>query len=189
MRVIAGEYGGRRLKSLPGDTTRPTTDKVKGAIFSRIGPYFDGGVCLDLFAGSGGLAIEAVSRGAEKAVCVDRHYGAIQVIQENIALTKESTKFEVLKMSADAALAQFIHEERIFDYVFLDPPYAQQKIEAQIKKMLAGKLISATGKIICEVDKKVILPEKIEEFVCVRRKTYGISEVVIYERGDEHDRT
>lgn len=68
MRVVAGEYGGRRLKSLAGDNTRPTTDKVKGAIFNMLGQYLDGGVVLDLFSGSGGLAIEAVSRGADHAV-------------------------------------------------------------------------------------------------------------------------
>ena len=74
MRVVAGEYGGRKLKSLEGSNTRPTTDKVKGAILNMIGPYFDGGLVLDLFSGSGGLAIEAVSRGMDHAYCVDRHY-------------------------------------------------------------------------------------------------------------------
>lgn len=72
MRIISGNYGGRRLKSLAGANTRPTTDKVKESIFNMIGPYFDGEIVLDLFAGSGGLAIEAVSRGCSHAVCVDK---------------------------------------------------------------------------------------------------------------------
>lgn len=72
MRIISGNYGGRRLKSLAGANTRPTTDKVKESIFNMIGPYFDGETVLDLFAGSGGLAIEAVSRGCSHAVCVDK---------------------------------------------------------------------------------------------------------------------
>ena len=72
MRVVAGNYGGRPLKTLAGKTTRPTTDKVKGAIFNMIGPYFEGGRVLDLFSGSGSLAIEAVSRGMDNAVMVEK---------------------------------------------------------------------------------------------------------------------
>ncbi len=78
MRIISGNYGGRRLKSLAGANTRPTTDKVKESIFNMIGPYFDGETVLDLFAGSGGLAIEAVSRGCSHAVCVDKNYQALK---------------------------------------------------------------------------------------------------------------
>lgn len=72
MRVVAGEFGGRKLKTLTGSNTRPTTDKVKGAIFNMIGPYFDGGNALDLFSGSGSLGIEAVSRGMDQAVLVEK---------------------------------------------------------------------------------------------------------------------
>ncbi|MER2180593.1 MAG: RsmD family RNA methyltransferase, partial [Desemzia incerta] len=100
MRVITGEYGGRRLKAVPGESTRPTTDKIKESLFNMIGPYFDGGNCLDLFAGSGGLAIEAVSRGMDKAVLIDKAPAAIKVIQENIAVTKEEEKFKVIRGDA-----------------------------------------------------------------------------------------
>ena len=89
MRVISGDYRGRRLKSLSGDNTRPTSDKVKESIFNMIGPYFNGGEVLDLFAGSGGLAIEAVSRGMDHAVCVDRNYQAINVIKDTFRLQKK----------------------------------------------------------------------------------------------------
>jgi 16S rRNA (guanine966-N2)-methyltransferase len=84
MRVVSGDYRGRRLKSLEGENTRPTTDKVKESMFNMIGPYFDGGIALDLFSGSGGLAIEAVSRGVELAVCVERNFQAMKIIKENI---------------------------------------------------------------------------------------------------------
>ncbi|HCE12945.1 MAG TPA: 16S rRNA (guanine(966)-N(2))-methyltransferase RsmD, partial [Enterococcus sp.] len=100
MRIVAGDFGGRRLKSLAGDNTRPTTDKVKGAIFNMLGQYLAGGEVLDLFSGSGGLAIEAVSRGADHAVCVDRSFPAVKIIRENIAVTKQPEKFTVLKMDA-----------------------------------------------------------------------------------------
>ena len=82
LRVVAGDFGGRPLKTLEGKTTRPTTDKVKGAIFNMIGPFFDGGRVLDLFSGSGSLAIEAISRGMSSAVLVEKDRRAQAVIQE-----------------------------------------------------------------------------------------------------------
>ena len=97
MRVISGEYGGRRLKALDGDNTRPTTDKVKESIFNMIGPYFDGGMALDLYSGSGGLAIEAVSRGMDKSVCIEKNFAALKVIKENIHnVESNNTRFIII---------------------------------------------------------------------------------------------
>ena len=104
MRVVAGEFGGRPLKTLDGKITRPTTDKVKGAIFNMIGPFFDGGRVLDLFSGSGSLAIEAISRGMTEAILVERDYRAQAVIQENLKITKSESQFKLLKMEANRAL-------------------------------------------------------------------------------------
>ncbi|WP_044764394.1 RsmD family RNA methyltransferase, partial [Streptococcus suis] len=84
MRIVSGSYGGRPLKTLDGKTTRPTSDKVRGAMFNMIGPYFEGGRVLDLYAGSGGLSIEAISRGMESAVLVERDRRAQAIIRENI---------------------------------------------------------------------------------------------------------
>ncbi|MGU3770116.1 RsmD family RNA methyltransferase, partial [Clostridioides difficile] len=92
MRIVSGSYGGRPLKTLDGKTTRPTSDKVRGAMFNMIGPYFEGGRVLDLYAGSGGLSIEAISRGMESAVLVERDRRAQAIIRENIAMTKEADK-------------------------------------------------------------------------------------------------
>ena len=99
MRIVAGEFGGRRLSAVPGMATRPTTDKVKEALFNIIGPYFSGGTSLDLYGGSGGLSIEGVSRGIEHAILVDRAYPAIKTIKDNIGVTKHPEKFTVLKLS------------------------------------------------------------------------------------------
>ena len=118
MRVVSGKYGGRPLKTLDGKTTRPTTDKVKGAIFNMIGPYFDGGRVLDLYAGSGSLGIEAVSRGMESAVLVEKDRRAQAIVAENIAMTKEAVRFELLKMESSRALEQLAGQ---FDLVLLDP--------------------------------------------------------------------
>ena len=185
MRVISGEYGGRRLKSLAGSNTRPTTDKVKESIFNMIGPYFDGEEVLDLFSGSGGLAIEAVSRGCSHAVCVDKNYQALKIIKENIAITKEPEKFTVLKLDADKAIEKFAQFGKKFDYLFLDPPYAKQQIIEQINKMLALDLFNESAVIVCETDKTVELPEKITCFEQIRKQTYGITSVTIYRKEDD----
>lgn len=124
MKIVSGIYGGRPLKTLEGKTTRPTSDKVRGAIFNMIGPYFEGGRVLDLYAGSGGLSIEAVSRGMSSAVLVERDRKAQTIVAENIQMTKEVGKFQLLKMDAERALEQVSGE---FDLVFLDPPMPRNK--------------------------------------------------------------
>lgn len=182
MRVISGEYRGRRLKSLEGANTRPTTDKVKESIFNMIGPYFDGGICLDLFAGSGGLAIEAVSRGMDQAVCVDRSYPAIKVIKENIALTKAPKKFVTLKMDAKTAINELQRKEYQFDVVFLDPPYARQEIIAEIEAMADAQLLAPDPIIVCETAKEVDLPDQIAGLTVTRRQNYGITAITIYRK-------
>jgi 16S rRNA (guanine966-N2)-methyltransferase len=179
MRVVAGNYGGRPLKTLAGKTTRPTTDKVKGAIFNMIGPYFDGGRVLDLFSGSGSLAIEAVSRGMDSAVMVEKDRSAQMVILENIKMTKGSEKFQLLKMPAERALTNITGQ---FDLVLLDPPYAKETIVANLEKMQEKNLLAEEAIIVCETDKEVELPEAIGQLSISKEKMYGISKVTIYEK-------
>lgn len=182
MRVISGEYGGRRLKALEGDNTRPTTDKVKESIFNMIGPYFDGGTALDLYAGSGGLAIEAVSRGMDLAICIEKNFAAIKIIKENIEVTKEPEKFIIKKMDANKALNLLKEEGRKLDLVLLDPPYAKQDIEKQLQQMLDDDLLDEHAVIVCETDKSVQLPETIGTLVKSRETIYGITQITIYKQ-------
>lgn len=179
MRIVSGNYGGRPLKTLEGKTTRPTSDKVRGAMFNMIGPYFEGGRVLDLFAGSGGLAIEAVSRGMTSAVLVERDRRAQAIVQANIAMTKESEKFQLLKMEASQALQVLTGS---FDLVFLDPPYAKEEIESTITQLCERKLLSEDVMVVCETDKAVELPEEIAELGIWKQKVYGISKVTVYVR-------
>lgn len=181
MRIIAGQYGGRKLKAVPGMKTRPTTDKVKESMFNIIGPYFDGGNVLDLFAGSGALSIEAVSRGASQAYLIDRQYQAIKTIKENIQITKEPQKFNVLKMDATKALLKLTTMGVQFDYVFLDPPYAQQKIIENLSKLEELNLLTDGAFIICETDQNAQLPETIDHFEMLKKAIYGITIVTIYQ--------
>lgn len=179
MRIVSGSYGGRPLKTLDGKTTRPTSDKVRGAMFNMIGPYFEGGSVLDLYAGSGGLSIEAVSRGMDRAVLVERDRKAQAIVRENIAMTKEEEKFCLLAIEARQALSQV---EGPFDLVFLDPPYADQEIEAMITELCQRGLLSEDVMVVCETDKAVALPEEIAELGIWKEKIYGISKVTVYVR-------
>lgn len=180
MRVVAGEYGGRRLKAVPGMKTRPTTDKVKEAMFNIIGPYLDGGFVLDLFAGSGGLSIEAISRGADHAILVDRQYQAIKTIKENILVTKEEDKFTVLKGDAYKMLSKLAKEGQKFDYVFLDPPYKKQQIVELLEKFNELNLLNEGATIICETDQEAGLPTELANYTLLRQADYGITELNFY---------
>ena len=179
MKIVSGIYRGRPLKTLEGKTTRPTSDKVRGAIFNMIGPYFEGGRVLDLYAGSGGLSIEAVSRGMSSAVLVERDRKAQAIVAENIQMTKEVGKFQLIKMDAERALEQISGE---FDLIFLDPPYAKEQIVADIEKMDEKELFSEDVMVVCETDKAVELPEEIACLGIWKEKIYGISKVTVYVR-------
>ncbi|MFS1664430.1 16S rRNA (guanine(966)-N(2))-methyltransferase RsmD [Streptococcus sp. zg-JUN1979] len=179
MRVVSGIFGGRPLKTLKGQTTRPTTDKVKGAMFNMIGPYFEEGRVLDLFSGSGSLAIEAISRGMREAVLVERDRKAQAIILENIAMTKANECFHLMKMDANRALDQL---QGTFDLVFLDPPYAKEEIVKHIHQLEERSLLARDVMIVCETDKAVDLPEEIAAFGIWKQKVYGISKVTVYVR-------
>ena len=144
-----------------------------------IGPYFEGGRVLDLYAGSGGLSIEAVSRGMSSAVLVERERKAQAIVAENIQMTKEVGKFELLKMDAERALEQVSGE---FDLIFIDPPYAKEQIVADIEKMDEKELFSEDVMVVCETDKAVELPEEIACLGIWKEKIYGISKVTVYVR-------
>lgn len=185
MRILAGDFGGRRLKAVPGMQTRPTTDKVKEAVFNIIGPYFDGGQSLDLFAGSGGLSIEAVSRGVTRAVLIDRQYQAIKTIKDNIAVTKAPDRFEVIKGDAERVLDRLATQNERFDWVFLDPPYAKQQIVKDIQRCDTLGLLNSGCRIVCETDTNANLPTTLSGFELVRQQDYGITVITIYQKVTE----
>lgn len=183
MRVVAGEYKGRQLKAVPGDSTRPTTDKVKESIFNIIGPYFDGGYCLDMFSGSGGLGIEAVSRGIDHAIMSEKNRKAVQVIRENIEKTRESEKFTVMIGDSRKNVVKFAQEnpDVVFKLVIIDPPYKAEKTESDIALLLEHDLINDETTIVCEMDKENSLPEEIGLYYKRKRVEYGTIAVEVFE--------
>jgi len=180
MRVIAGEHKGRPLAAVPGKGTRPTTDKVKESIFNMIGPYFDGGWALDLYAGTGGLGIEALSRGMEKAVFVEIDSRAFAVVKENISALRLEQKAELYRNDSRRALKALAKREIQFDAVFLDPPYAKQKIEEEIAILQESSLLAPDAWIVAEHDADDRLAETIGDCRCERSAVYGDTRISIY---------
>lgn len=181
MRVVAGRFRGTRLEAVAGDKTRPTTDKVKEAMFSMLMPFLSGGNVLDLYAGTGGLGIEAVSRGMTHATLVDRQFQAIKVIQSNVDKTHDAAAFSILKMPAQQALQNFVAAQQTFDLVFLDPPYAKETIAADMQFMAQNGLLANGAIILAESNDAANLPEPSTQFNIVRQKQYGITVVTIYQ--------
>ncbi|MBM7644241.1 16S rRNA (guanine(966)-N(2))-methyltransferase RsmD [Scopulibacillus daqui] len=184
MRVIAGECKGRPLKSVRGQLTRPTTDKVKETIFNMIGPFFDGGQALDLYSGSGGLGIEALSRGISHAIFIDRYGPAISTIKKNIQLCKLESRAEVYRNDVSRALSILGKKQARFRLIFMDPPYARQQIVKDIESIIYHRLLEEDGKIIVEHEDTVCLPGEFNDaLIRVKHHTYhGKTAVSIYEK-------
>lgn len=149
MRVITGSARGRRLKEIEGLETRPTTDRVKEALFSVIQFDIEGRRVLDLFAGSGQLGLEAVSRGAEHAVLVDQSREAVAIIDRNARKTRLEGACTVIC----ADFAAYLRARRgrdAFDIIFLDPPYAMRAVPAAVEEICKARALKPNGLIICE---------------------------------------
>ncbi|MBP1936472.1 16S rRNA (guanine(966)-N(2))-methyltransferase RsmD [Paenibacillus sediminis] len=180
MRVISGSAKGRALKGVPGMGTRPTTDKVKEAIFSMIGPYFEGGMALDLFAGTGGLGIEALSRGMDRAIFIDMEPKSIEVIRANLKSTGLAEKAEVYRNDAVRAIKALEKRSVSFDLVFLDPPYRLKHGDELMQLMDERGLLNPQAIVVLEYESSYEYPESFGHFVCQRKAIYGETAVSIY---------
>ncbi|WP_416826959.1 16S rRNA (guanine(966)-N(2))-methyltransferase RsmD [Ectobacillus polymachus] len=188
MRVVSGICKGHPLQAVPGTTTRPTTDKVKESIFNIIGPYFDGGMVLDLFGGSGGLGIESLSRGMDRAIFIDRDIKAVQTIHHNLQNCHLTTKAEVYRNDAERALKALVKRDIVFDLILLDPPYKQQKIVSLISIIEQHGLLAQTGTIMAEHGVETELPDDIGRLRRIKYENYGITAISIYEyEGEENE--
>ena len=176
MRVITGTARGRKLRTLEGESVRPTTDKVKEAMFSIIQFDIEGSRVLDMFCGCGQLGIEALSRGAESAVFVDISRSSIAVTEENL----EATGFrKISKTVLSNSLEYLDRTSEVFDIAFLDPPYKAGIMEDAIERV---RLHMADGGIIvCETGAEEVLDEDIEGFTSKRYK-YGKIALTVYRK-------
>ena len=178
MRVITGTARGTKLKTPEGMLTRPTTDRVKEALFNII--QFDiAGDVLDLFAGTGQLGIEALSRGASRAVFVDHRQDAAALVRENLRRTHFEDRGEVVCTDFTQYLARC---RRKFRLIFLDPPYAEKSLETAIQRLSEIDILSEGGIIICERPKEKVLPPQVGNLLCSKDYCYGKTAVNLYTR-------
>ena len=174
MRVISGKYKGKKLDGFDIEGTRPTMDRVKESIFGSIQNYVKEAVCLDLFAGSGSLGIEAISNGANSCHFVDNGFVAFKTLEKNV-MSIEEEKY-LYKMDYKEALQLFKNKGIRFDIIFLDPPYALGLINDALKKIKEYNLLKEDGIIICEYEQEKI----VTDFTCIKDKKYGSTYVSIY---------
>jgi 16S rRNA (guanine(966)-N(2))-methyltransferase RsmD len=177
VRIVAGDARGRRLVAPPGLDTRPTSDRVRGAVFNVLGQFFEGGRVLDLYAGTGALALEALSRGCERATCVESQRGAVEAIRRNAETCGFSDRVEIRHETVDAALARL--PAGAFDLAFLDPPYA-----VGTERALSGlaRVLRAGATAVVEHDRRNPPPDRIGVLALVDRRAHGSTGLSIYRR-------
>ncbi len=177
MRIIAGKFRSRTLKMVPSESTRETSDKVRGAVFNSLSDSILNARVLDLFAGSGSYGIESISRGSKFTVFNDYKPIAVKTIKENLISLGVLDSVEVIQMDYQKAVTHLIDKNQLFDVIFLDPPYDFKNYEELIESLT---LITINGSMIClEVhkDTKLTLNHS-SAFSVYKEKTYGIKKII-----------
>lgn len=180
MRIIAGEFGSRRIEAPAGMSTRPTLDKVREAVFSALGGSFEGGDMLDLYAGSGANGLEALSRGMDRAVFVDNDRRAVSAIRKNIASLNVKNRTEILSCTDLKALSILKEEGRKFALIYMDPPYAKQKNNEILSLISEYGLLEAGGMAVIESLKEDEFHDEFEHLQFEKDRVYGISRITYY---------
>ena len=178
VRIIAGSRRGHKLLEFQGDSVRPTTDRVKESVFNLIRDYVSDSVCLDMFAGSGALSFEAISRGASGAVLLDTDKRSVEIIRRNAASLGFEEQCEIRNEDC------FIYAERTgekFDIIFLDPPYNKGFIEPVLDKIAEKELLADGGIIVLESDNTDFSGER-EGLAVLKQRRYGRTYITVYEK-------
>lgn len=181
MRIIGGKARGTKLYTLEGMQTRPTLDRVKESIFNIIQMDLQGSVFLDLFAGSGAIGLEALSRGARKAILCDKSKDAIEIIKKNIEKTHFASQVQVYNMDFEKCLKELKEE---LDLIYIDPPYNTDFILKSLSIIKDSNILTESTKIILETDDEQRLINKIQElnFEIVDKRKYGIAHIIFLKR-------
>lgn len=181
MRVIAGTFKSRRLKTLRGMELRPTSDRLRETLFDILGDSVKGSMFVDLFAGTGAVGIEAISRGARRVVFVERHAPAVQLIRENLKSLEIASEAEVLPLDVMRGLENLASLRTESDFIFLDPPYARADEYQRVLEFIGVKgMLSVAGTVIAEHTNKLRLPPRAETLERTRVKVQGDSALSFY---------
>ncbi len=186
MRITGGQVKGRLLASLKGWNIRPTSDRVREAIFNLIGQDVSGFKVLDLFAGTGCLGIEALSRGASRALFIDNSIQSIRLIKKNLARCGYESLGSVLKKDLTKGLPRkHLLIKQKFDLIFLDPPYEKRMIPPLLGELSDRDLLASPSIAVAESFKTEILPEVLGRLQMVSFRTYGETKISIYHSGED----
>jgi len=184
LRVVAGKWKGRKLRAPRGLDVRPTTDRVREAIFSILGEWVVGAKVLDLFAGTGAMAIEALSRGAAGAVLVESSPAAVAVLRENLASVDASSAV-CLPLDYKKALRRLAGGGEVFSLVFIDPPYGRGLIGEAVSMLDEAKVLAPGAIVVAESDRRDPIEKAPAGWVIKSERRYGDTTVLFYETGPE----
>ncbi|MBQ1506287.1 MAG: 16S rRNA (guanine(966)-N(2))-methyltransferase RsmD [Erysipelotrichales bacterium] len=183
MRITAGKYRSRKLLAPEGESTRPTQDQVKEAVFSHLGGMFDEGRILDLFAGSGAIGFEAISRGMKFACINDRDPKAADIMRRNKDALKLGDEVLITNYDFNKSLKLLGAKGMKFDYIYLDPPYALEPYDKAMSKILQYDLLEENGIIIAESARDTEI--QAEGYVCYKEAKYGVARIRYFRKGEE----
>ena len=181
MKIISGSLKGRSIDGFNIEGTRPTMDRVKESLFGMIQSYIKDSICLDLFAGSGNLAFEAISNGSKLCYFNDKNIKCINIIKKNIKNFNIEEKTKVLNLDYNKCLDYLKDNQIKLDIVFLDPPYKNECLNEIINKMLDYNLLNKGGIIVCEVDNNY-LNKDFKNLEIIKNRKYGDKFIIIYEK-------
>lgn len=185
MRVISGEFRGRKLEKLEGMEIRPTSDRVKESLFNILGARIYDCAFLDLFAGTGGIGIEACSRGASQLVFIDESAKSINVLKDNLDKLNILDKVEVYNTDYINAINKLASDNRKFDIIFIDPPYSKGFAQNALVHIFENGVLKEEGIIITEHDLQDKMPETTGTLSLQRQKKYGNTMLSFYGYGIE----
>ena len=185
MRIISGKARGRKLLSPPTSETRPTLDRIKEAMFNIIQGYVRDAVVIDVFAGSGSLGLEAASRGAKEVYLVDKSPNTFPVLKQNVENLKFQDFCHPLNTDAYGALNSLADKGKVFDLIFIDPPYLKDMIPNAIKIVKERNLLQRDGLIITKIDTIEEIYEGYENIKLYNSRKYGNTTVCFYRIEEE----
>lgn len=181
MRVIAGKYRSRTLRSLKGQALRPTSDRLRETLFNVLGPTVSGSTFVDLYAGTGAVGIEAISRGARHAIFAEQHAPAAALIRKNLESLGIGCEAEVLSMNATRAIERLEAKKIHAQFIFLDPPYAADlEYETALDALGESPLLAPDGRVIVEHLRKRALPERVGNLELARVLEQGDAALGFY---------
>lgn len=182
MRIITGIAKGRAIKAPEGQNTRPTSDRVKEALFNIISKKIYGANVLDLFSGTGNLGLEALSRGAKACTFVEHNNSTYKTLSFNVETLGFTSSSELYKGDAFEVLERLGRIGKKYDIIFLDPPYSMGLIEKSVKKINELMIMEQNGVIVSECDEKDIIPEKINDIKTYRIEKYGRTKIYFWNK-------